>query len=157
MTTEKSTGTCRGCHQERQLMQDGKVGHHKIDPYGDCDGSKQYPLGPNPIGCTWTATYRVEGRDHSRIPYYKDRGTYALHGTLSEAYTEAMPHVRAYLAEMNNTAVHRIHIDSFTIHPIIPVTKREREDPYGVYTKPVPEYTIRKGHRGDKGSTGHSS
>lgn len=153
VTTEKPTGICRGCHQERLLTQDGKVWHHEVAPYGDCDGSSHYPLGPNPIGCTWTATYRVEGRNHSRIPYYNDRGTYALHGTLSEAYTEAEPHIRAHLAELNNTTPHKIHISSFTIHP---VTNQVQEDPYGVYTKPVPEYTIRKGPRGDKGTAAHS-
>ncbi|MFF6998966.1 hypothetical protein ACFY93_28990 [Streptomyces sp. NPDC008313] len=153
MTTEKPTGVCRGCHQERLLREDGKVSHHEVGSHGGCDGSGHHPLGPDPVGCTWTATYRVDGRDHARIPYYRDQGTYALYGTLAEAYTEALPHIRSRLAEMNGTAPHKIHIDSFTVRP---VTGQDQDDPYGVYTKPVPEYTIRKGPRGDKGTAAHS-
>ncbi|MFH8760270.1 hypothetical protein [Streptomyces atroolivaceus] len=153
MTTEKQTGICRGCHQERVLTEDGTVVHHEIAPLGTCDGSDRYPLGPNLLGCTWAARYRVDGRDPSRIPYYADKGTYALHGTLSEAHAEAEPHIRAHLAELNNTTPDRIHSLSFSIRPF--THQGALKDPYGVYTKPVPEYTIRKGPRGDNGTAAH--
>lgn len=67
-----------------------------------------------------------------------------MQGTLSEAYSEAMPHVLAHLAKLSKGEPQAIHIETFTIHT---VTKQDREDPYGVYTTAVPEYTIRRDSR----------
>jgi hypothetical protein len=153
MTAGKQTGICRGCHQERALTDDGTVVHHELAPLGACDGSDRHPLGPNLLGCAWAAKYRVDGRDHSHIPYYADQGTYALHGTLSEAHAEAEPHVRAHLAELNNTTPDKIHDLSFSIRPV--AHQQGPKDRYGVYTRPIPEYTIRKGSRGDNGIAAH--
>ncbi|MFD5938641.1 hypothetical protein [Streptomyces griseus] len=154
MTAEQQTGTCRGCHQERALAEDGTVVHHEVAALGACDGSDHHPLGPRLLACAWTARYRVDGRDHARIPFYADKGTYALRGTLSEARAEAEPHIRARLAELNDTTPDRIHRLSFSICAV--TRGKGSEDVYGVYTKPVPEYTIRKGPRGDNGAAAHA-
>ena len=46
------------------------------------------------------------------------KNTYGLHGTLSEARVEAELHIRARLAELNNTTPDRIHSLRFSSRPV---------------------------------------
>jgi hypothetical protein len=83
----------------------GACWEHRALLFADGNGGDSLPA-PGSVsaprnrddGWTWAARYRVDGRDHSRIPYYADEGTYALQGTLFEAHAEAgaLPRLRRH-------------------------------------------------------------